>query len=302
MSIAPAWTPERLDMLRAAITSGPQKSAAVIANEMGVSRNVILGKINRLKKEGCDWIPESYGAPTITRDTLAGRPKHFVPQSQRPHNPLGNPKSVSKRIDQKRAEEVVRGLPLFDAEFRLPRSTAAPESLRIPFLDRCQIQCCYFDEDECDELTVCGHPTHEKTSYCAHHYGIVYMPSQRRGSAANTPRVQHVSSGLVDHDFRSSAPVQTISLAVEMPHRGRWSRTISEFRLRNKIAEDLEKQGSKQVVAAAAGLTPSALSKAIHETPTPANFAKLAAHYGYTRMPGETGMYVALPADSAEAA
>ncbi len=75
------WTDERVEELRRLWAAEPRLSCSEIGRELGITRNAVIGKVNRL---GLEHRPN----PTKSRRVAGPRRRHIPP---RPHNPNPEP-------------------------------------------------------------------------------------------------------------------------------------------------------------------------------------------------------------------
>lgn len=154
-----AWTAERLDVLHRGVADG--LSCARIARLIGVSRNAVIGKVNRL------GIARGR-TPTITVErSLAPRlprnPRVLAPRRETPPRPP-TPRQVLRFVRR-------------DA-------TPAPVALSAEacsLLDLAPGQC-RWPMDAGPALTFCGRPRLAALSYCPGHAQLAYRPPAARRS------------------------------------------------------------------------------------------------------------------------
>lgn len=147
-----SWTPERCNILRAMYAEG--LSGGQIAMELKITRNAVIGKVNRLG---------------LTRDF------HASPQAR-------GPKAQPKHRPQKRVS--------WKPSIRLPQIEPDPEPVDVgnnpplrgagvALLDLRQGQCRWPYGD--GPFVFCGRPT--DGIYCAGHMRMAYQAPQRRRAA-----------------------------------------------------------------------------------------------------------------------
>jgi hypothetical protein len=115
-------------------------TATEIGMRIGKTRNAVLGKIGRMGLLGTTArVPCSHGES-------AARRKRKYPAVRRP-----------------RRSVVVLPLPL---------DVAAPPPPSVPFIETAHNQCRYMPGDD---RMCCGQPTWARSSWCPHHYRMVYQ-------------------------------------------------------------------------------------------------------------------------------
>lgn len=154
-----AWTAERLDALRQGIAEG--LSCARIARLIGVSRNAVIGKVNRLGLA-------RGRVPTVT-----------VERSFAPRLPRSPSAAVARREAPPRP-------PTQRQVLRFVRRDATPAPIAFSaaacsLLDLAPRQCRWPMEDG-PALTFCGRPRLDALSYCAGHAQLAYRPPAARRS------------------------------------------------------------------------------------------------------------------------
>lgn len=147
------WTTERIDLLRSYVNEG--LSCAQIAGRIGVTRNAVIGKINRLGI--------SHG-----RNPAAPRPRAGAP-TRRPH-------VLTQRL---RLKALFASEPIADNVVSMEPCSLLnlqPRKCRWPI-----------NGPGTGDFTFCGNPTTGEISYCAGHARMAYRFS--------APRAQTVSVG-----------------------------------------------------------------------------------------------------------
>ena len=144
------WTTERVEQLKSGVNAG--LSCAQIANAIGMSRNAVIGKINRL-------------GLSRGRNPTAPRPREGVL--------IRRPKVLTQRLMLKAlfasapiAEDVVSSEPC-------SLLNLAPRKCRWPINDVGTVG-----------FTFCGNTTVDGMSYCAGHARIAYRGSSERPQEA----------------------------------------------------------------------------------------------------------------------
>lgn len=142
------WTPERTEQLRTLLASG--KSAGAAAAELGVTRNMAMGKASRMH---FPMNAPNDGGVRAKTGSAKPRNHHFNPMQamRKPKAPL-KPRPVQRPAD------------------------AAP-SLNLTLLEICDNDCHFIEGD--DHL-YCGNPAEELRAYCPGHMRIMYQPVRAR--------------------------------------------------------------------------------------------------------------------------
>ena len=146
------WTAERVAQLKSGVNAG--LSCAQIANEIGVSRNAVIGKINRLGLSR----GRSPAAPRPCRGVLIRRPQVL------------NQRLVLKALFASApiAEDVVSVEPC-------SLLNLAPRRCRWPIGGVGSV-----------DFTFCGNATVDGMSYCAGHARMAYRGSERHQGAVTS--------------------------------------------------------------------------------------------------------------------
>ena len=150
-SFRETWTTERVAELKSAVNAG--LSCAQIANVIGVSRNAVIGKINRL-------------GLSRGRNPTAPRPREGVLTRR--------PKMLTQRLVLK---ALFASAPVAEVVSAEPCSllNLAPHKCRWPIDDVATVG-----------FTFCGNTTLDGMSYCVGHARIAYRGSSERPQV--TPR------------------------------------------------------------------------------------------------------------------
>jgi GcrA cell cycle regulator len=150
----PTWTAERIELLKSGVEAG--LSCRQIANDIGVSRNAVIGKISRLNLSRA----EGAGARSFERrrePRLDSRPARPTSVSQR---------QVLTALD---IAPVVEEAPL-TSEHRCSLLELSEENCRWPI-----------GNISGADLWFCGNMPVKGLSYCAGHARIAYHSSRQRG-------------------------------------------------------------------------------------------------------------------------
>ena len=159
LEIKPTWTAERIELLKNRFEAG--LSCSQIAQDIGVSRNAVIGKISRLslsrpKCAGGRYL-ERRIAPKVERQRVFSTPR------------------------------IVRGL---HAKPQPPaEETPIPDGQRCSLLEAREEQCRWpIGKPGAENFLFCGNKTVEGLSYCAGHARVAYQPepaSRRRRAHLN---------------------------------------------------------------------------------------------------------------------
>ena len=140
------WTDERIARLKEMWEA--KDSAAVIGAEFGITRNAVLGKVNRLGLETHKAVPRKPKEPSRPRIRLYDK------------GPRKSP-TVAKAIEQ-----------------------PVPQCAPVSFMELGDHSCHYPVTDD-HPFMFCGADTHGEHSYCGHCYAICYtLPRGPLGRAA----------------------------------------------------------------------------------------------------------------------
>ena len=149
------WTPERVDQLRNCVFAG--LTCSQIAAEIGVTRNAVIGKINRLGL-----------APARTANTA--KCSSPLPRAGRP------------RVSRSRSllRLMATAAPVLEDDVTLALGPA-DKTQRCSLLELSHDKCRWpIDEPGSTEFTFCGHKVVNGFSYCGCHVRMAYrLPAQR---------------------------------------------------------------------------------------------------------------------------
>lgn len=141
------WTEERVETLKRLWAKG--NSASEIALVLQVTRNTVIGKVQRLKL-----------------------PKRLTTNQRRPRAvnfSIANVKELAEKKSKFVFEEMCKG---------------APEPLMVALEDLSDRSCRWpIGDPRRDDFGFCGHPQEEGSSYCPHHAdrAVNTVPKSRRG-------------------------------------------------------------------------------------------------------------------------
>jgi len=148
----PVWTEKRVELLKALWHAG-QLSAAGIANELGVSRNAVIGKAHRIGLVARNTRPQS--APRKPRLSRATRPPAWMSVLTPP---------------------LLQGSP--EAAIDMAPDDTEPTPRIVPLI-ALTADDCRWPSGEGATLTFCGHPICAG-KYCGFHYRKAHAPKYRR--------------------------------------------------------------------------------------------------------------------------
>lgn len=155
-------------------------SAKYIAEKVGVTRNSVLGKVHRLRRDkGVTLCEHTYetDAPKISDKS------HFAQRANR----------IKAAMEMKRERAAL----------------ASNEKHGVPFLDRKSNQCAFIPGDygEYAERFCCGKPTDFGSSYCPGHHALCYTPSKNfsddalDGRTYNMRKILRTTKSMLNVDF-----------------------------------------------------------------------------------------------------
>ena len=148
------WTPERVDQLRNCVVAG--LTCSQIAAEIGVTRNAVIGKINRLG---------------LSLARAAGVSAHLcAPRVPRPRLP--GPRRVLRLMlaaTPSVADDVALGLGPVDSTQRCSLLELSQGMCRWPI-----------NEPGAADFAFCGHKAVKGFSYCVSHARMAYRLSEQR--------------------------------------------------------------------------------------------------------------------------
>jgi GcrA cell cycle regulator len=152
--MANQWTDEHVEFLKERWAAGD--SASVIGKELGLSRNAVIGKADRLN------LPKHHTIKTIQ----AGH-GFKIERKARPATTRKAP--VNHKAVAALAEIIDRPPP--------PKieTLVKPVSLDVKLLDL-KDHDCRWPTGERSTISFCGHNTHENKPYCAYHCRMAYNP------------------------------------------------------------------------------------------------------------------------------
>ncbi len=149
------WTPERIEQLRNFAGSG--LSSSQIAAEIGVTRNAVIGKLNRLG---------------LARGRTAGGPARTCPPRAR--RPRHSPQRALLQLMFAQAPSIASGA---GAQFG-PVESARPCSLFELAHGTCRWP---VDDPDANDFAFCGNEAAPGFPYCAGHTRMAYrIPARQR--------------------------------------------------------------------------------------------------------------------------
>ena len=149
------WTPERIEQLRNFASSG--LSSSQIAAEIGVTRNAVIGKLNRLG---------------LARGRPAGGPAHTCPPRAR--RPRQSPQRALLRLMFAQTPSIASGA---GTQF-VPVESTRPCSLIELAHGTCRWP---VDNPDASDIAFCGNESVAGFPYCAGHARMAYrIPARQR--------------------------------------------------------------------------------------------------------------------------
>lgn len=145
------WTEEHIEFLKERWKAGD--SASVIAKEIGVSRNAVLGKAHRLDLPTHHTITTANGFRAERKE----RPQRMARAKPRPEK-VAEVEAIINRPPPPVIEHVVK-----------------PVSMEMSLLDLKDGDC-RWPTGERSDITFCGHNTERDKPYCTYHCRLAYNP------------------------------------------------------------------------------------------------------------------------------
>jgi GcrA cell cycle regulator len=153
LAITPTWTAERIALLKSRFEAG--LTCREIADDIGVSRNAVIGKISRLNLSRADGVGERFSE------------RKESPKARPPRNSSSSQRQILKTLR--------------------PKPAAAP--LEAPLLGEHRCSLLELNEGKCRwpisdvgaaGFWFCGNTPVKGLPYCAGHARIAYHPASRR--------------------------------------------------------------------------------------------------------------------------
>jgi GcrA cell cycle regulator len=154
LAITPTWTAERVELLKSRFEAG--LTCREIADDIGVSRNAVIGKLARLNLSRAEGVSEGFSE---RREIPKARPPKSERQSQR---------QILKAL---RPEPAAEEAPIC-SEHRCSLLELSEEKCRWPISDLGP-----------SDFWFCGNKPLKGFPYCAGHARIAYHPTSRRHGA-----------------------------------------------------------------------------------------------------------------------
>jgi GcrA cell cycle regulator len=152
----PTWTTERVELLKSRFEAG--LTCREIANDIGVSRNSVIGKLSRLN---------------LTREKSADTPRPARRDAAKGHRPRSVPRLQYQMLRKLYSEPQ----PLADRE---PISNQACCSLLELSEERCRWP---IGTPGATDFHFCGNTPVESLPYCPGHSRLAYRPGSRQRAA-----------------------------------------------------------------------------------------------------------------------
>ena len=160
LAITPTWTAERVELLKSRFEAG--LTCREIADDIGVSRNAVIGKLARLNLSRAEGVSERFSEPRESKAKIPGG----APRS---------PGQILKALRPRPPAEEAPPEPPLCGEHRCSLLELSEEKCRWPISDLGAADFWY-----CGNKPVKGFP------YCAGHARIAYHPGSRRHSARSS--------------------------------------------------------------------------------------------------------------------
>lgn len=181
----PVWTDERI--ARAIKLRREGKTHSEIARDLncGMTRNAVIGKLERLVKAGL--APD---LPRVASSAKPARPK--VPAKAEPSKPAALPKSAVLDVGIGDVPFAKRGRS-FNHQTDVVKRPQVAVKPPVPFTNGARIGVMQLTSQTCkwpigdpgtEEFCFCGHAPRAKSPYCEYHARAAYVPLQDRRKAA----------------------------------------------------------------------------------------------------------------------
>lgn len=158
MQIGQTWTTERIALLRTYVEAG--LSCRQIANEIGVTRNAVIGKVSRLGLSALKGISAPL-APSAPKE-----------RRTKPRQP--------GRLSQRRQANAHRGIPLFPVSTIAVEDMVIDKSLHCDLLALAEGKCRWpIGDPSKSDFCFCGGAQTAGLSYCAPHARLAYRGAGR---------------------------------------------------------------------------------------------------------------------------
>ncbi|SHJ71850.1 GcrA cell cycle regulator [Bradyrhizobium lablabi] len=141
------WSQEQRDLLKTKWEAGV--TAQAIADELGISRNAVCGKIDRLKLSRSVKPPPTESELQARKDRI--REKNTERMRKRRGSVAFKPKPIPREIPMQCLEPL--NLALADLTMK----------------DGRPVECRFITNDDLTDARYCGHAVDSETSWCPHH-------------------------------------------------------------------------------------------------------------------------------------
>jgi GcrA cell cycle regulator len=148
----PTWTDERLELLKSRFAAG--LTCRQIADDIGVSRNAVIGKLNRLN---------------LTREKGGDAPQGPRKEAARGRRAKSVPRLQYQLLQKLYAEPQPAADEPIHAEHRCSLLELSEQSCRWPISTPGEKDFCF-----------CGNPPLKGLPYCAGHTRLAYRPGSRQ--------------------------------------------------------------------------------------------------------------------------
>jgi GcrA cell cycle regulator len=154
------WTDERIDQLKARWKEGA--SAGVIAHELGVTRNAVIGKISRLRKQQIDIAHRGSGNyPLVFLQGATPVKKQSVKKTSR---------GFLSNFKRRNGNVIVKGAIVAPAHVPAPVVASKPIAWAALTKDHCR----YIISLEGEPVLFCGANHIDGSTYCEGHHALCY--------------------------------------------------------------------------------------------------------------------------------
>lgn len=168
-----SWTPERVERLKELFHQG--ESMSFIGRALGgVSRNAVIGKVNRLGLTRTHY-KAARKVARIAKPKVARKPK------ARRGDGAETPAPANKGHKSGSENKGLTAAPTSGKQKPKPqRAQEAVESFNVAFADLAPHHCRFPTSDDAPNYTFCGHERAPGASYCAAHMATAYTGTPKR--------------------------------------------------------------------------------------------------------------------------
>ena len=152
LAITPTWTAERVELLKSRFEAG--LTCREIADDIGVSRNAVIGKLARLNLSRAEGVSERFSEPKVS------------PKARLPRNSPGSPPSSQRQMLKALGPEPAAEEAPICSEHRCSLLELSKEKCRWPI-----------STPGAADFSFCGNMPLEGMPYCAGHTRLAYRPA-----------------------------------------------------------------------------------------------------------------------------